>query len=130
MLNEEIHIAVAWTNQSDVPVKGHIDITLTSPTGIAYTPLAVRNQDKFADPTYGWLVTFAPVVLNEAGKWTLEMVLIGTASTGEIHRASAQFEVAEAPPPPRKFPTRTVAGLSALSVIGAIIAGLAKKKRS
>lgn len=78
MLNEEVHLAVACVNKSPVNLTGHVELTLTSPSGRIYEPAAVFGQDKVGEPAGGWTVQFAPVTVNETGVWSLKVCLEAT----------------------------------------------------
>ena len=122
-VGEALHLAVTWINDSDVPIKGHVDIALISPSGVRHEPAAVENQDKYADPGSGWMVRFEPVTMDEAGTWTLEMALSGGASpAGEIERASAEFTVEPVAPPAVPTWAKVAIGLLVVGGLAYVVA--------
>lgn len=74
-VGDTIYIAVPWANESEVPVTGHVDAVLTSPSGKTYTLRATQGQDTTTVPGRGAIVQFEPTTLNEAGTWGLHVRL-------------------------------------------------------
>lgn len=71
----EINFAPGWVNDGNVAVMGHIDIEATSPTGVKHAPSAIDGQDQTKTPGHGKIVSFNSILLNEAGTWSLRVVL-------------------------------------------------------
>ncbi|KKM64197.1 hypothetical protein LCGC14_1503800 [marine sediment metagenome] len=80
-LNEEIHLAQAWLNQSETTFAGHVDLVVTYPDGTRGTLSAVINQNREAAPHNGWFVQFAPFLSTQEGTYTLEATL---SSAGQV----------------------------------------------
>ncbi len=66
---DEIYLAVGWINDGSSAAVGNIWAQLTAPDYHVYTPNAVENQDRSANPHSGYVVQFAPVTLNHSGSW-------------------------------------------------------------
>ncbi len=74
-LDGEIHLAVAWRNESEVTIRGHVDLVVVHPDGTRATLSAVLNQDKEASFHSGYYVQFAPFLATQEGTYTLEATL-------------------------------------------------------
>ena len=95
----EIHFGPRWVNDGNIPLTGHVDIELTSPTGVKHTPYAALNQDLRTDPLGGFGVQFAPLLIDEAGEWGIRVVLKVEASPSSIaDEKEYTFTVEELPP--------------------------------
>ena len=80
IMDEEIYLAVRWSNIGGVDLIGHSDITVTSPSGVVYTPAATAGQDTRKSPGTGTAVSFSPIMLNESGSWKIDTVLAGSTA--------------------------------------------------
>ena len=82
-LNEEIYLAPIWTNESEIVIAGHIDITVTYPSGTTQTLSVISGskQDAEAAPNNGWMIQFQPFVCSQVGSYTVRAIL---SSDGEV----------------------------------------------
>ena len=74
-LGTPVHFAPLWINKSNQPIVGHIDLTITDPSGISYLPEAIAQQDKEAQPGNGYYVQFAPFSPQRLGPHQLKVEL-------------------------------------------------------
>lgn len=68
---------------------GHIQLTVTKPTGGAEIPNDVLNQDRWALPGNGWTVQFEPFTLNTEGDYQVEAVLTSCGQTLDMKTVTA-----------------------------------------
>jgi len=71
----EISFGPRWINDGNIALTGHVNIEITSPTGVKYTPYATLNQDLRTGPRSGFGVQFEPLLIDEAGEWGIKVVL-------------------------------------------------------
>ena len=71
----KIHLAPMWMNESEIPITGHIDLSVTYPNGTKQTLSAVLNQDREATPRSGFFVQFEPFVSSQEGTYTMKVTL-------------------------------------------------------
>ena len=95
----EIHFGPRWVNDGNIALTGHVDMEITSPTGVKHTPYAVLNQDMKTDPRSGFGVQFEPLLIDEAGEWGVRVVLKVEGSPSVIaDEKDYTFSVEELPP--------------------------------
>lgn len=74
-LNTDFQLAAWWVNRGTTRAKGRVDFIVTKPDGSKVTLVAVANQDKEADPNYGFGVTLAALKLDESGSYSGDVAL-------------------------------------------------------
>lgn len=74
-LGTDYHLANAWVNEGTERAKGRIDAVITKPGGQKVTLEGVVGQDVDVDPGGYGGVTFASLVLDQAGNYQGEFVL-------------------------------------------------------
>ncbi len=70
-----IYFSPRWRNDGTITVTGHMDIEVTSPSGVKYNPSAYSGQDSVVAPGGYGFPRFNYVPLTESGTWTLKATL-------------------------------------------------------
>lgn len=77
----DIYLGIPWQNTSEVDIRGHVALLVTSPVGGAVNLAATENQDRLAPPRDGWIVMFEPFNTSLLGIYTLSFVLSAEGKT-------------------------------------------------